>query len=106
MTRGTRPPSPISVGTQPDRNPTRSWPAGASDRAARPARCSRPNRPAIPRHQSQPDLEVGFLVPDSVDLAGHRGVGVPAGRSVLGRRSVAQGRVPMAVVVLVLEVHR
>ncbi len=49
-------------------------------------------------------LAPGCFVPDSVDLAGHHGVvGVPAGRSVLGRRSVAQGRVT-AVVVFVLEV--
>jgi hypothetical protein len=39
------------------------------------------------------DLESGCFAPDSVDLAGDRGVGVPARRSVLGRRSVAQGRV-------------
>jgi hypothetical protein len=31
-------------------------------------------------------------------------VGVPARRSVLGRRSVAQGRVAVSVIVLVLEV--
>ena len=42
--------------------------------------------------------------PDSVDLAGPRGVGVPARRSVLGWRSVTQGRMPVAVVVLVFEV--
>src|SRR3981189_3124416 len=47
---------------------------------------------------------VGFFVPDSVDLAGHRGVGAPARRSVLGRRPVAQGRMAVAVVVLLLEV--
>ena len=44
------------------------------------------------------------MVPDSVDLAGHRGVGAPASGSVLGRRAVAQGRVSVSVVVLVLEV--
>src|SRR6478752_6597850 len=49
-----------------------------------------------------PVLESGCLVPDSVDLAGDRGV--PARRSVLGRRSVAQGRVPVLLIVLMLEV--
>ena len=44
------------------------------------------------------------MVPDSVDLAGHRGVGAPAFGSVLGRRPVAQGRVTVSMVVLVLEV--
>jgi hypothetical protein len=39
---------------------------------------------------SPPVLRVGFFVPDSVDLAGYRGVGAPAGCSVLGRRAVAQ----------------
>ena len=45
-----------------------------------------------------------MFTPDSVDLAGDRGVGVPAGRSVLGRRSVTQGRMSVLVVMLVLEV--
>jgi hypothetical protein len=52
---------------------------------------------------SPPGLESGCF-PDSVDRAGHRGVGTPACRSVLGRRSVAQGQKTVAVVVLVLEV--
>ncbi len=59
---------------------------------------------ASPRYRVHLDLESGCLVPDSVDLAGDRGGGVSAGRSVLGRRSVAQGRVAVSVVVLVLEV--
>jgi hypothetical protein len=50
------------------------------------------------------DRDNGLFTPDSVDLAGNRGVGVPARRSVLGRRSVAQGRMAVAVVVFVLEV--
>ena len=44
------------------------------------------------------------MVPDSVDLAAHRGVDVPARRSVLGRRSVAQGRVAMSLIMFELEV--
>ena len=40
----------------------------------------------------------------SVDLAGHGVVVMAAGRSVLGRCAVAQGRMPVTVVVLVLEV--
>ena len=39
---------------------------------------------------SPPVSRVGFVDPDSVDLAGHRGVGAPAGGSVLGGRSVAE----------------
>ena len=42
------------------------------------------------RYGVHPFLESGCLVPDSVDLAGHRGVGAAACRSVLGRCSVAQ----------------
>ena len=49
-------------------------------------------------------LESGCLCSNSVDLAGDRVVGVPACRSVPGRRSVAQGRMAVAVVVLVFEV--
>jgi hypothetical protein len=49
-------------------------------------------------------LESGLFDPDSVDLAGHRGVGVPACRSVLGRGSVAQRGVAVSVVVFVFEV--
>ena len=49
-------------------------------------------------------FRVGLFDPFSVDAAGHRGVGVPARRSVLGRRSVAQGRMSVSVVVLVFEV--
>src|SRR5271165_2153923 len=53
---------------------------------------------------SPPGSRVGLFGSDSVDLAGHRGVGAPACRSVPGRRSVAQGRMAVAVVVLVFEV--
>jgi hypothetical protein len=59
---------------------------------------------ASPRYWVRSDLESGCLVPDSVDLTVHRGVGVPAGRSVLFRRSVAEGRVTVSVIVLVLKV--
>ena len=59
---------------------------------------------ASPRYWVHPDLESGCLVPDSVDLAGDRGVGVPACRSVFGRRPVAQGRMPVPVIVLIFEV--
>ena len=59
---------------------------------------------ASPRYGVHPNLESGCLVPDSVDLAGHRGVGTPARRSVLGRSSVAQRRVTVSMVMLVLEV--
>jgi hypothetical protein len=45
-----------------------------------------------------------LFVSDSVDFAGHRVVGVPARRSVLGQRSVPQGRMPVSVIVLVFEV--
>ena len=45
---------------------------------------------ASPRYQVHPELESGLFDPDSVDLAGHWGVGAPADRSVLGRRAVAQ----------------
>lgn len=38
--------------------------------------------------RSPPRTRVGLFVPDSVDLAGHRGVDAPACGSVLGRRSV------------------
>src|ERR1700758_2509748 len=41
---------------------------------------------------SPPGFRAGCCVPDSVDLADHRVVGVPACRSVLGGRQVAQGR--------------
>jgi hypothetical protein len=51
-----------------------------------------------------PGFRVGVFGPDSVHLAGPRGVDVPARRSVLGRRSVTQGRMPVAVAVLVFEV--
>ena len=50
------------------------------------------------------DLEPGCCCPDSVDLAGHGVVGVAASGSVLGRCSVAQGRMPVPVVVLVFKV--
>jgi mandelate racemase len=49
-------------------------------------------------------LESGLFDPDSVDIAGHRCVGVPARRSVLGRRVVAQRRVAVSVIVFLLEV--
>lgn len=45
---------------------------------------------ASPRYQVHPELESGLFDPDSVDLAGHRGVGAPAFGSVLGRRAIAQ----------------
>ena len=51
-----------------------------------------------------PNLESGCLVPDSVDLAGHRGVGTPARRSVLGRSSVAQRRVTVSMIMFAFEV--
>src|SRR4051812_24584333 len=53
---------------------------------------------------SPPGLRVGLFDPDSVDLAGHRDVGAPAGRSVLDRRAVAQRRVAVSLVVFGLEV--
>lgn len=59
---------------------------------------------ASPRYWVHPVLESGLFDPDSVDFAGHRGVGAPADRSVLGRCSVAQGRVPVPGIVLMLEV--
>jgi hypothetical protein len=46
---------------------------------------------ASPRYQVHPELESDLFDPDSVDAAGHRGVGAPADGSVLGRRAVAQG---------------
>ena len=48
-------------------------------------------------------LESGWCDPDSVDLAGRRGVGAPARRSVLGGRHVAQRRVAVSVVVFPLK---
>ena len=51
-----------------------------------------------------PVTESGWCGPDSVDLAGHRGVGTPARRSALGRRPVAQRRMAVSVVVVGLEV--
>jgi hypothetical protein len=45
-----------------------------------------------------------LFVSDSVDLAGHRVVGVPASGSVLGGRSVAQRRMAVSMIVLVFEV--
>jgi fructose-bisphosphate aldolase class I len=45
---------------------------------------------ASPRYRVRPELESVLFDPDSVDLAGHRGVGAPADGSVLGRRAVAQ----------------
>ncbi len=45
---------------------------------------------ASPRYQVHPELESGLFDPDSVDLAGHWGVGAPADGSVLGWRAVAQ----------------
>jgi len=101
----------------------RSWPtklathprllAMVKDRLAQrwsPAQISRalrrefPGQPwRVPDTESTLDLESGVFVPDLVDLAGHRVMGVPARRSVLGRRAVTQGRMP-AMVVLVFEV--
>ena len=57
---------------------------------------------ASPHCWVHPVIESGCFL-DSVDLAGDRGMGVPAGRSVLGRGAVAQGRVT-SVVVFVFEV--
>lgn len=49
-------------------------------------------------------LEPGLLSAVSVDLVSHGVVVMAAGRSVLGRGQVAQGRLPVACVVLVREV--
>jgi hypothetical protein len=48
--------------------------------------------------------KAGLFCSMMLNLAGQRGVGVPARRSILGGRPVAQARVPVAMVVLVLEV--
>ncbi|MCX2716086.1 hypothetical protein OOK62_29025, partial [Mycolicibacterium sp. J2] len=48
---------------------------------------------ASPRFRVHPVLESGWCDPDSIDAAGHRGVGTPADGSVLGWRAVTQSRV-------------
>lgn len=53
---------------------------------------------------SPPGIRVGFVDPDSVDFAGHRGVTARTDGSVLGGCSVAQRRVPVPQVVVSLEV--
>jgi hypothetical protein len=53
---------------------------------------------------SESGSRVGFVDPDSIDLAGDWGVGVPARRGVLGWRAVTQRRVTVSLVVFLLEV--